>query len=145
MLNISVECSHFYTGNTNIINAELIAKALGNDLHNSLDRLLYSICRIIGSIPSWMLSTHNCIFITGPTLATPHGSSVITRGNQSTQRITAMLVRFKLDNTLLTRPTKGDVNERTAYRWNQTQVTVTRNTCTTTVPLTPLTVPVFPV
>ena len=47
-----------------------------------------------------------------------------------------MLDRVKLDNTLLTCD-QGNFNQITARSWNRTQVTVVRDTCTTTVPPAP--------
>ena len=47
-----------------------------------------------------------------------------------------MLGRVKLDNTLL-ECDQGNFSQITAQSWDQTLVTVVRNTCTTTVPPAP--------
>ena len=67
------------------------------------------------------LSATKVVFPRGPVRATPHGSSVTT-GN--------------LDNNLLTRE-QGNFNQIIACCQNRTQVTVVRDTCTTTAPSVP--------
>ena len=73
----------------------------------------------------------------GPVRATPHRSSVTTGGNRITRRKPATLGRVKLENTLLTCD-KGNFNQIAALSRNRTLVTVVRDTCTTTVPPTPV-------
>ena len=71
------------------------------------------------------LSTTSTVLPKGPVRTTPHASSVTTGGNWNTQ--------YKLNNTLLTCD-QGNFNQATARSQNRIQVTVVRDTCTTTVP-----------
>ena len=69
------------------------------------------------------LSATEAVLLRSPVRATPHGSSVTTGGNRSTQKKPATLGKVKLDNTLFTCD-QGNFNQITARSRNRTLVTM---------------------